>query len=43
MSDTKSQVDYILIKKKWILNSMKDISAYNLYASFGSDHPVLWA
>ena len=42
MSDTKSQVDYILIKKKWI-NSMKDISAYNLYASFGSDHPVLWA
>ena len=42
MSNVKSQVDFILINKEWI-KSIKDISAYNFYASLGSDHRVLRA
>ena len=42
MSNIKSQVDYILINRKWI-NTIKDVSAYDYYASLGSDHRVLRA
>ena len=42
MSGQKTQVDYILINKKWS-NSVKDIEAYNTYASLGSDHRSLRA
>ena len=42
MNGIKSQVDYILVNKKWI-NSVKDVEAYNSYASLGSDHRVVTA
>ena len=40
MTSHKTQVDYLLINKKWS-NSVKDIAAYN--TSIGSDHSTLMA
>ena len=42
MSGTKSQVDYILVNRKW-KNSIKNVEAYNSFASSGSDHRLLSA
>ena len=42
MSGTKSQVDYILVNKKW-KNSVKNVEAYNSFASSGSDNRLLSA
>ena len=42
MSGTKTQIDYILVNKKWI-NSVKNVEAYNTFASLGSDHRTLTA
>ena len=42
MSGTKTQVDYILIRRKW-KNSVKDCEAYNTFSSIGSDHRILTA
>ena len=42
MSGTKTQVDFILINKKW-MNSVKNVEAYNSYSSLGSDHRVVTA
>ena len=42
MGGTKSQLDYILINKKW-KNSIKNIKAYSFFASIGSDHRVISA
>lgn len=45
MSDatlSKSQIDFVLVKKKWI-NSIKNAEALNLYDSIGSDHRVVVA
>lgn len=42
MNDCKSQIDFILINKKW-RNSLKNIEAYNSFASLGSDHRILSA
>ena len=36
------QLDYILIRKKW-RNSVKDVEAYNTFASIGSDHRIVSA
>ena len=36
----KSQIDYILISKKW-RNSLKNTEAYNFFNSSGSDHRVV--
>ena len=40
MSGTKSQVDYIMINKKW-KNSVHNCEAYNTFSSMGSDHRVV--
>ena len=40
MSDVKSQVDYILVNRKW-RNSVKNVEAYNSFSSIGSDHRVI--
>ena len=42
MSGTKSQVDFILVNKKW-KNSIKDCEAYNTFSSIGSDHRIVTA
>ena len=42
MVGTKSQLDYILINKKW-KNSIKNVEAYSFFASIGSDHRVISA
>ena len=42
MSGTKSQIDYILINKKW-KNSVHDCEAYNSFSSMGSDHRLVTA
>ena len=39
---TKSQIDFILIRKKW-RNSVKDTEAYNYFNSLGSDHRLVRA
>ena len=39
---TKTQIDYILVNRKW-RNSVKDVEAYNSFASSGSDHRILSA
>ena len=42
MSGTKSQVDYIMINRKWI-NSVTNVEAYSTFSSIGSDHRILTA
>ena len=42
MGRAKSQLDYILINKKW-RNSIKNVEAYSFFASIGSDHRVISA
>ena len=42
MSGSKSQVDYILVNRKW-KNSVKDVEAYSSFSSLGSDHRILTA
>ena len=42
MSGNKTQIDYILINRKW-KNSVKNVEAYNSFSSIGSDHRVLTA
>ena len=42
MSGTKSQIDYILINRKW-KNSVQNFEAYSSFASIGSDHRVITA
>ena len=42
MNGSKSQIDYILINKKW-KNSVKNVEAYSTFASIGSDHRVVSA
>ena len=42
MSGTKSQVDFILVNKKW-KNSVKNCEAYNTFSSMGSDHRIVSA
>ena len=42
MTNLKSQVDYILINRKWT-NSVKDVCAHNSFVSTGSDHRLLRA
>jgi hypothetical protein len=42
MSGTKSQVDFILVNKKW-KNSIKNCEAYNSFSSMGSDHRIISA
>ena len=42
MTGSKSQIDYILINKKW-KNSVKNIEAYSSFASTGSDHRIVIA
>ena len=36
----KHQLDYILVRRKW-QNSVKDVEAYNSFASVGSDHRIV--
>ena len=40
MSGTKSQVDYIMVNKKW-KNSVKNCEADNTFSSMGSDHRII--
>ena len=42
MSGTKSQIDYIIINRKW-KNSVKNVEAYSSFGSIGSDHRVVTA
>ena len=42
MSGTKSQIDYILINRKW-KNSVKNVEAYSSFGSIGSDHRIVTA
>ena len=42
MSGTKTQIDYILVNKKW-KNSIHNCEAYNTFASVGSDHRIVAA
>lgn len=42
MSGTKSQIDYILINRKW-KNSVKNVEAYSNFGSIGSDHRIITA
>ena len=42
MTGTKSQIDYIMVNRKW-KNSIKDVEAFNNFSSIGSDHRVLTA
>ena len=42
MAGTKSQVDYILVNRKW-RNSVKNVEAYNSFSSMGSDHRIVCA
>ena len=40
MGNCKSQIDYILINRKW-KNSLKNCETYSSFASVASDHRVL--
>ena len=40
MSGVKSQIDFILVNKKW-KNSLKNCEAYSSFSSIGSDHRIL--
>ena len=42
MSGSKSQVDFILVNKKW-KNSIHNVEAYNSFCSLGSDHRLVTA
>ena len=42
MNGLKSQIDFILINRKW-KNSIKNVEAYSTFASIGSDHRVVSA
>ena len=42
MNHRKTQIDFILVSKKW-KNSVKNVEAYNTFSSIGSDHRVLTA
>ena len=42
MSGSKTQVDYILVNRKW-KNSVKNVEAYSAFSSIGSDHRVVTA
>lgn len=42
MSGSKTQVDYILINRKW-KNSLKNCEAYNSFSNIGSDHRIVTA
>ena len=42
MSGTKTQVDFILVNKKW-KNSVKNCEAYNTFSSMGSHHRIVSA
>ena len=42
MTGAKTQVDYILINRKW-KNSTKNSEAYNSFSSLGSDHRIVTA
>ena len=42
MNGHKSQIDYILVDRKW-RKSVVDVEAYNSFSSLGSDHRILTA
>ena len=42
MNNRKSQIDYILVNRKW-KNSIHNCEAYNSFSSLGSDHRLLTA
>ena len=42
MNGLKSQIDYILVNKKW-KNSIRNVEAYSSFSSLGTDHRVLSA
>ena len=42
MNGTKSQIDYILINRKW-KNSLKNVESYSSFSSIGSDHRIVSA
>ena len=42
MNGSKSQIDFILINKKWT-NSMHNVEAYSSFSSSGSDHRLVTA
>ena len=42
MSGTKTQIDYILVNKKW-KNSIHNCESYNSFSSVGSDHRIVTA
>ena len=42
MNGSKSEIDYILINRKW-RNSVKNVEAYSSFPSTGSDHRILTA
>ena len=42
MNGNKSQIDYILINRKW-KNSVINAEAYNTFANTGSDHRIVTA
>ena len=42
MNGAKSQIDYILVNKKW-KNSVHNTEAYNSFSSMGSDHRLVTA
>ena len=42
MNGSKSQIDYILINRKW-KNSVKNVEAYSTFSSIGSDHRIVTA
>ena len=42
MNGVKSQIDYILINRKW-KNSVKNVEAYSSFSSIGSDHRIVTA
>ena len=42
MGGTKSQIDYILINRKW-KNSVKNVEVYSSFTSIGSDHRIVTA
>ena len=42
MTDSKSQIDYILVNKK-LKNSVKNVEAYSSFASAGSNHRIVIA
>ena len=42
MNEAKSQVDYIMVNRKW-RNTVKNCEAYSTFSSVGSDHRILTA